>query len=107
MGLSNVADCLKKGYMTNDTGRRTQLQASSFSDNCILGTINTFNYTFAGHTSVTRNLSQATRHSLLGARMAGHKTAVPGSRNDMGMRLRFSLWASPLLHKRKGGQVNA
>ena len=88
--------------MTNDTGRRTQLQASSFSDNCILGTINAFNYMFAGH---TRNLSQATRCSPPGVWMAGHETAVPGSRNDMGMRLGFESCGPA--HFCTKGQVNA
>ena len=50
-----------------------QHPASSFSDNCILGAINTPNYMFVGHASMTRYLSQATRRSLPGVWMASHK----------------------------------
>jgi len=80
-GLVNITDCLKVGVC--DIQYRKERPASSFSDSCILGTINTFSYAFAGHTSVARNLSQATRHSLLGAWTAGHETGqYNGTVND-------------------------
>lgn len=50
--------------------------SSKFSDNCIHGATSTFNYMLARHTSVTRTLSQATRRTLRGARMARHETTA-------------------------------
>ena len=43
---------------------RKEHLSSHSSDNCILSAISAFIYTFAGHDSVTRNITEDTRRSL-------------------------------------------
>ena len=79
-GLVEVADCLKVGLHTKQY--RKEHPCLSFSDNCILGAIYTFSYKFTGHTSVTRNLSQAASCSPPGhmdSQAQGQKYAQPAA----------------------------
>ena len=61
-GSVNSTDCLMVGLQI----AQERPSSSSLSHNCILGTLNAPNYTFIGHASMTRNVTQATRCSLQG-----------------------------------------